>query len=293
MNYAAEYAQFLKGRVNLKSKIKVIFDASDGTAGLVLKELLPLIPDCEGVVINDEPNGDFPAHGPNPLGEGALVDIQKVMSQENADLGVIFDGDADRVLFLSEQGSLIDSFEVFHLIKDHFQQPLVIDVRALAKFTMPDLKIIESKAGRLFIWDTMRKFGGSFGVERSGHYFFKDFNYFDSAILAAIHMMNEVSSLKEKGIKLSDALALLPKLEYPPEVNFEVKDIAESLKRVKEFFSGDEHELSELDGVSIYAREFAFNLRASATEPVIRLNLAARDKRTWDKTIANIKAQLR
>ncbi|MDP3953764.1 MAG: hypothetical protein Q8P99_03015 [bacterium] len=292
MNYLAEYASFLSKSADLKTKIRVVFDASDGTAGLVLNELLPQIPQIEGVIINGEPNGDFPAHGPNPLGEGALVDLRRVIIQKEADLGAIFDGDADRVLFLDEQGALLDSFETFRLIKDRFEGPFVVDVRALARFSMPDIPVVESKAGRLFIWEAMRRAEAALGVERTGHFFFKEYRYFDSAILASIHLMNVVSELKTKGQRVFEAVKKMPKLEYPPEINFKVTNPVECIAKVKAKFSGGDYELFELDGVSVYGKDFAFNLRLSSTEPLVRLNLAARKKDTLEQKLAEIKEVL-
>ncbi len=293
MNYVDKYAQFLSTFAKLEAETKVVFDASNGTAGIVLEELLPKIPQLEGHIINGTPDGDFPAHGPNPLGENAFEDLRKAISREGADLGVIFDGDADRVLFLDEQGTSIDSYEAFLLIKGYFDPPFVVDVRALADFTMPGVPVVESMAGRLFIWEAMRKHEADLGVERTGHYFFKKYRYFDSAIIASLCLINFVSELKAQGKTLSQAVGDLPKVNYPPEINFQVADTQACIDEVRSEFESEATDIRQLDGLSVYTNHFAFNIRASATEPLLRLNIAAKDEETLEETLGRLKPLLK
>jgi len=289
MSYIERYIGFLSKFIDVKSPVKGVFDCSNGPVGKELEELFAKVDGVEAVIINNDVDGEFSAHGPNPLKEGALDDIREAITSQGADFGAIFDGDADRVLFLDEKGNLVDTFVVFALIKKDFEPPYVVDVRALSGFAMQDEDVIESKAGRFFLWQTMKGKKASLGAERTGHYFFKDFWYFDSAVLATVHMINIVSSIKADGGVVSRRVSDLVQFQYPPEINFEVGDAGGSIERVKKGFLDKRYKLYELDGVTVQGEDFAFNLRASATEPVVRLNIAASDKDVLDRILAKVK----
>ena len=289
MNYIEEYANFLGKFIRANNNVKVVFDCSNGPAGLVLEALIRGNTSITPTIINDELDGDFPAHGPSPLVAGALDDLRKTVIEQGADFGVIFDGDADRVMFMDERGELLDTYQVFRLIQKYFTPPFVVDVRALAAFVMPGEGVIESKAGRLFLWKTMHKHQATFGAERTGHFFFKDFNYLDSAILASIHVINLVSEIKGSGHTLSEAAKDLSKVIYPPEIILEVKDVSLAVRKVRDHYVSKGYSVSDLDGVTVQGEDFAFNLRAAATEPVAKLNIAAKDQTKIEECIAEIK----
>lgn len=287
MNYIREYTDFLKGFLNTKSEVKVSIDSSNGAAGPVVEMLFPT-DYVEAKFFNSNPDGDFPAHGPNPLSTKAIEDISKETIESSSDLGIIFDGDGDRVFFTDEKGQLIDSYDVLRLIKDFFKPPYLVDVRAMSQFTMPDLEAIEGKAGRYFLIKAMREYEAEIGVEYTGHYYFKDFFYTDSGILTAIHMINYVSSLSAEGNKLSEAIPKHSFVKYPEE-NIEVEDTDKTIERVKSAFEDKAGvEIKTLDGITVYGKDFAFNLRTSVTEPMVRLNLAANNKEILDKTLAEV-----
>jgi len=290
MNYLGKYAEFLRRQANLPVPIKIVFDASNGTAGPVLKEVFSDMVNVQAIVINDEISGDFPAHGPNPKSEGALEVLSQTVVREKADFGVILDGDADRVLFVDEKGGAIDSFDALSLIKKSFSPPYIVDVRALADFVFPGFKMIEVRAGRYSVSKALEENGADIGVERTGHFFFKNFFYKDSAILAVIYVANAVALLKKEGSKLSETIGRLGNVSRPPEMDFEIGDREGALRRVEEFYSEQGRlKIKKLDGISVFGDDFAFNVRSFNTEPVMRLNIAAKNKKILDEKLTEIK----
>ena len=289
MDYIKRYTKFLNQFLDLQEKVKVVFDCSDGSTGIVVRELFENHPHVDAVFINDEPNGDFPAHGPNPLSTQAKESLAKEVQKEKADLGVVFDGDGDRVFFFDEKGDWMDSYRTFSCIKDNFKPPYILDVRALAALTMPDVDVIEERVGRYFIINTMKDKQAELGVEYSGHYYFKDFFYSDSGILAAIHMINYVSDLKAKGKTLESVLKENSGYIRLEETNFTVKDTEEMIEKVKERFKKEDVTISTLDGVTVQGEDFALNMRASATEPLVRFSMAASHQDVLEKYLKEVK----
>ncbi|MBU2101555.1 hypothetical protein KKH05_02450 [Patescibacteria group bacterium] len=289
MNYAKKYADFLKNFFAPEESIRMVVDCSNGAVGPVFKELS----DVEGVefiLINDIPDGDFPAHGPDPLAEGATDQLAEAIIEHKADFGVVFDSDGDRAIFLDELGRAINSYSVFLCIKDFFKPPYVVNVNALADFTMPEAKVIEEKVGRFNIINTMREKSAELGVEHSGHYYFKEFSYSDSGILGVVFMVNYVAQIKKQGIAVSKIMGDLIKLEWPLETNYKVNDGEGVIMRVKEHYKNDPaYKIRELDGVSVFGPDFAFNVRASNTEPLLRLNIAAKNKKTFEDKLTEVK----
>lgn len=290
MSHLARYIKFLRGQLNIKASIKIVCDASNGTVGPVLRGVFDSFKGVELILINDEISGDFPAHGPNPKTKGAANELSAKVLQEGADLGAIFDGDADRVLFVDGRGQSIDAFDVLVLLKDSFRPPYIVDVRALADFTLPDLPTVEVRAGRYYVSKAVEEQNAELGVERSGHFFFKDFGYRDSAVLATIHLINAVSLLKKEGNSIQQLLEQANKIRRPPELDFQLEDREGALRRVEEHYGAlGSAKIHKLDGISVFGGDFAFNLRSSNTEPAIRLNIAASSKRVLDEKLTEIK----
>ena len=287
MNYTDKYINFLEKFIDVEAKIKVAFDASNGAAGPVIEKLFKR-PEVDPFFFNTNPDGDFPAHGPNPLANKAITDISKEVINSGADMGVIFDGDGDRVFFTDELGKLVDSYEVLRLIKDQFKPPYIVDIRAMPEFTMKDIDVVEEKAGRQFMIKAMMKRDADLAVEYTGHYYFKNFFYTDSGILASIYMINYLSSLRKENRKLSEVLKE-SKFAHIPEANFEVANVNEVIERVKESFTDEGVKIKELDGITIYHEDFALNLRPSVTEPLARLNMVAKDKKILDSQLNKVK----
>src|SRR3989338_4263166 len=186
------YSDFLKKNLNPQKKLKVIFDCSNGTAGPILKQLTINNEQLTTYFINDKPDGNFPAHGQNPLKSGALKQLQNKVKKYKADFGIIFDADGDRVFFIDNLGRFINPDAIARLLIWNLKpKKIIIDIRtgwlvknlksqsapsASASWRMgrrrTNLKIIESKVGHYFIKKLMRKIDADFSAEYSGHYYF-------------------------------------------------------------------------------------------------------------------------
>lgn len=247
MDYIKIYSDFLKKFLEPERKLKVVFDCSNGVAGLILKELFKTNLLINYELINHIPDGNFPAHGPNPSKKGALNDLRSAVLKNKADLGAIFDADADRAFFIDNRGRFIDPDIIARLLIWQLKpKKTVIDIRAgwlvkkrqasSVKCQVSDVKSQVSKVGHLYIKKLMRKIKADFGAERSGHYYFKisdtntrihtnDANkselnkntlYYDSGILATIETINAVSRLP---YSLADFNDLLPQYYRSGEIN--------------------------------------------------------------------------
>ncbi len=292
VTYIQQYADFIRGFLHPEAKVRVVFDTSNGAAGPVLENVFRH-KDIQAHYLNSKPDGGFPAHGPNPLAPGVTHELSETVKSQRADLGVIFDCDGDRVLFLDEIGRIINPYDIFTFLKAFSSPPYVVDVRALAEFTMPGTEVIEEKVGRYFIIKAMYKSQAGLGAEYSGHYYFDKFFYSDSGILAAVLMVNFVSRLKCGERSLSLALTELGGRKRAPEINFPVGNGATTLKSVENFYRAmDGIKTYVLDGVSVFGKDFAFNLRASVTEPLLRLNLAADSKAVLEERLAELKKMI-
>lgn len=291
MNYINLYVNFLKKFLKPQRKLKVVFDCSNGTTGLILKKIFKT-----GQLINSIPDGNFPAHGPNPMKNYALSDLRLAVKKSKADLGVIFDADGDRVFFIDNQCRLVDPDVISRLLIWHLRaKKIIVDGRtswliknikspayakALTGKQISKLKIIEAKAGYYFIKKVMRRHNVDFAGERSGHYFFQKFFNADSGILAAIEIINAISRLP---YSLADFSDLLPQYYRSPELNFKfnsARNYAENnaelrgkIKKIERKFKKQAIKISKIDGLTMEFKDWRFNLRPSNTEPLIRLNI--------------------
>ncbi|MDD5547815.1 MAG: hypothetical protein PHN74_02905 [Candidatus Pacebacteria bacterium] len=276
--YQFLYISFLKKFLKLKRPVKVVFDCSNGTTGLVLKKLFP-----RAIFINNKLNGNFPAHGPDPMAGGAMEQLQSAVKKHKADLGIIFDSDGDRVFFADDKGKTIDAEDAAFILAENYKQPFVIS--ADYGYRMKQYKTIISKVGRYFLKKKMIDKKASFGAERSGHYYFKDFNYSDSGIFAAIQMINFISGKNEK---IPDYLNKLPKL-YRFSKNFKVSDKEKIINRAEKFYKNKKIKVSSPDGLVVEAKDFRFCLRPSNTENLVRLNAEALSKEALSRGIKELK----
>jgi len=223
MNHITIYANFLKRFLNPKRKLKVVFDCSNGTTGMILKRLK--IKDLRFKIINDEPDGNFPGHGPNPWAKGAMSQLQKEILRRKADLGIIFDADGDRVFFVDNLGHVVEPDVIARLLIWQLRpKKVVFDIRTswlVKKLRIENLKLKISKVGHYFIKKLIRKTGADLGVEKSGHYYFKKFFNCDAGILTAIEIINAVSKLPYSLAYFSD---LLPQYYRSGEINVKMNN---------------------------------------------------------------------
>ena len=276
--YIKKYAGFLGEYFSINEPVRVIFDCSNGTTGPVLKELVKKNNLIEAYFINDEPDGLFPGHGPDPLMEGSMDNLRAEVSEKQADLGVIFDGDGDRVLFTDNKSSVLDARDVFYILAPLFDEPYVVDVsmgKRPMEWLLPSAKIIESKTGRYFLEEIIRLNDIDFGAERSGHFYFRDFFHADSGIFAAVLILNRVSELKMDGKTLAELRESIPKIYFSVR-NFSINEKKKAIKSIEKYFGGGNINTNNLDGLTVEGDSFWLNIRPSNTEPLLRLNLAAK-----------------
>lgn len=302
MDHVKIYANFLRRFLRVRESIKVIFDSSNGTTGMVLKELLRSNRFIKPVFSNARPDGNFPAHGPNPWGGSAIADLGRRVLKTNSDFGVIFDGDGDRVFFVDNRGRSISGDMTALLLGQSFRGPVILDVRAgyIAReyFSGAGRKVIESRVGHFFIKRRMREEKIQFGAEASGHYYFavKDSGnmlYFDSGILAAVHFMNQAARIMKQGMKLSDWIDALPKTYRIPETNFKVRDKRGIMKKTETHFKKSAKRISKMDGIRMDFRDYWFSIRPSNTEDLLRLNLEAKSAVVLRAELGKLKALIR
>ncbi len=307
MDYIKIYAGFLKKFLKPQKKLRVIFDCSNGTAGLILKKLFKTDSLIDYKLINQFPDGNFPCHEPDPLKKNALKHLRKTVLENKADLGIIFDADGDRAFFIDNLGRFIDPDVITRLLIWKLKpEKIVIDVRTgwlirKIKNQKSKIKIVESKVGHFYIKKLMRKIGADFGAERSGHYYFSPriFNnkiYYDSGILAAIETINALSRLP---YSLADFNDLLPQYYRSNEINIkmnrelEIKNREYLFKKIEKEFKNRTAKISHLDGLTMEFNDYWFNVRPSNTEPLLRLNIETTDKKTLDAFVKKLKFLIR
>jgi phosphomannomutase len=274
--------------VEALAPLRVVIDAANGTAGVMLPPVLERLP-IEAVRCFFEPDGTFPNHEPNPLLPENREFIVRKTLEEHADLGVAFDGDADRCFFVDDTGEFVPGDFATALLAEGIleKEPgakVIYDVRA--SWAVPEtieraggIPLV-SRVGHAFIKQLMRKEDAAFAGEVSGHYYFRDFTQADSGVVPFLLMLERIS---KGGTKLSELLRPYRERYFiTGELNTPVADVALKLQELKERF-GSEGTISHLDGVSVTADEWHFNVRPSNTEPLLRLNLEARSRELMEQ----------
>ena len=261
--------------------LRIVIDAANGMAGAMLPPVLERLP-VEAVTCFFEPDGSFPNHEPNPLLPENREFIMRKTLEENADFGVAFDGDADRCFFVDDTGEFVPGDFVTTLFAESIlaKEPggkIIYDVRA--SWAVPEAVeraggvALVNRVGHAFIKHRMRNEDAVFGGEVSGHYYFRDFFQADSGVVPFLLMLERVS---RAGKPLSDILRpYRDRYFITGEINTTVDDVPVKLQELKERF-GREGRVSHLDGISVDAEDWHFNVRPSNTEPLLRLNLEAR-----------------
>jgi phosphomannomutase len=274
--YVARVLSFVD--VDAIKPLKVVIDAANGMAGTMLPPVLERLP-VEAVRCYFEPDGSFPNHEPNPLLPENREFIVRKTLEEGADLGVAFDGDADRCFFVDDSGEFVPGDFVTALFAESVleREPgakIIYDVRASR--AVPDTieraggVPLVNRVGHAFIKARMRKDDAAFGGEVSGHYYFRDFSQADSGVVPFLLMLELIS----KRGRLSELLAPMRSRYFiTGELNTPVPDVALKLQELKERYA--DGRVSHLDGISVDFDDWHFNVRPSNTEPLLRLNLEA------------------
>ena len=268
--------------------LRVVIDAANGMAGVMLPPVLQRLP-IDAVRYFFEPDGTFPNHEPNPLLPENREFIIERTKAEGADFGVAFDGDADRCFFVDDTGEFVPGDFVTALLAESIleKQPsskIIYDLRA--SWAVPETvenaggTPLINRVGHAFIKHRMREEDATFGGEVSGHYYFREFSQADSGVVPFLLVLELVS---KRGQKLSEILQPLRERYFlTGELNTPVSDVALKLKELQERF-GTEGEVSHLDGISVDADDWHFNVRPSNTEPLLRLNLEARSEELMER----------
>jgi phosphomannomutase len=268
--------------------LRVVIDAANGVAGAMLPPVLERLP-IDARTYYFEPDGTFPNHEPNPLlPENREFIVAKTL-EEGADLGVAFDGDADRCFFVDDTGEFVPGDFVTALLAQAVleREPgakIIYDVRA--SWAVPDTiergggVPLVNRVGHAFIKHRMREEAAVFGGEVSGHYYFRDFSQADSGVVPFLLVLELIS---KRGEKLSEILRSFRERYFlTGELNTPVADVPLKLQELQERF-GPDGRVSHLDGVSVDFDDWHFNVRPSNTEPLLRLNLEARSKELMER----------
>jgi phosphomannomutase len=275
--------------VSAVAPLRVVIDAANGMAGAMLPPVLARLPTVSAVSCFFDPDGSFPNHEPNPLlPENREFIVGKTLS-EGADLGIAFDGDADRCFFVDDTGEFVPGDFATALLAASVlaKEPgasIIYDVRA--SWAVPETILaaggvpLMNRVGHAYIKHRMRKEHAAFGGEVSGHYYFREFSQADSGVVPFLMMLELIS---RDGRKLSEILApFRAKYFITGELNAPVADVALKLQELKERYAS-EGEISHLDGISVVADDWHFNVRPSNTEPLLRLNLEARSQELMER----------
>jgi phosphomannomutase len=298
-----DYAAFLKKLVDLSGirPLTVVVDAGNGMGGHTAPVVLADLP-LRVVPLYFELDGSFPNHEANPIDPANLRDLQEMVLAEAADLGLAFDGDADRCFVVDERGAVVTPSTLTALIavRELARHPgstvihNLITSRAVAEVVRENGgEPVRTRVGHSYIKQVMAQTGAVFGGEHSGHFYFRDFWRADSGMLAALHVLAALGSTPE-GTTLSRLLAPYDRYAVSGEVNSTVSDAADRMAAVEAAFTAEPGvTLDHLDGLTVDAADWWFNLRASNTEPLLRLNVEAVDQPTVDDVRDRVLAVVR
>jgi phosphomannomutase len=298
LDYRDTYLNFLRQYKPDISDLNIVIDASHGMGGPFIKDLLKKRP----AYIYEKPDGTFPNHDGNPLKPENLRDLKKLVKSKHADIGIIFDGDADRVMFVDENAEFISPDLMIAFIGEFFEDRLnpgtrlIQDIRTsksvaeyLSKY---DIDMHTWRVGRAYAASKLKEIDGLYGGELAGHYYFKDFYYSDSGLLACLIVLHVLKKLKNKGITLSQRIAEISKYYSSGEINFKINQKKEAMEAVKAYFMNQKEPASflDFDGYRLNYPDWWFNIRPSNTEPYLRLIAEASNKDMLNEKVETIKS---
>lgn len=295
-----DYLAFLKKYMGDLSGLKLAFDLSNGMSSLFAKQIFGDAPEY----IFDTMDGTFPNHEPNPLVHKNVVALEELVKKTGADAGVIYDGDADRVMFVDEKGNFVSPDLMIAVLGHYFigergEKGYVIqDIRsskAIGEYLEPmGAKMYTWKVGRANAARRLREIDGIWGGELAGHYYFKDFFYSDSGLLASILILRVLANLKKEGISFSQIIGKIARYQNSGEINFKLTDKQGAMDAVKAHFEEQEKPTAfmDFDGYRVEFPDWWFNIRPSNTEPYLRFICEATTKELLDKKVSEVKSLL-
>ena len=292
-----DYLPFLLKYKGDWSGLKIAMDVSNGMASLLVRDIFGDQP----TYIYEDMDGSFPNHEPNPLVPANVEDLKKLVAQTKADIGIIFDGDADRVMFVDENSRFISPDLMIAVLGHYFLEErgekgyVHQDIRsskAVGEYLAPMGGVMNTwRVGRAYAALKLRELDGVFGGELAGHYYFRDFYYSDSGLLAAILITNVVAKMKAQGVSLSQLIARIEKYQNSGEINFRVEDKKGAMDAVRDYFMGTEKSTAymDFDGYRVEFPQWWFNIRPSNTEPYLRFLCEATSKELLDEKVAKVR----
>ena len=293
----ADYLAFLLKYKGDWSSLKIAMDVSNGMASLFVRDIFGDQP----AYIYEDLDGSFPNHEPNPLVQENVADLKKLVVETKADVGVIFDGDADRVMFVDENGRFISPDLMIAVLGHYFLEErgekgyIHQDIRsskAVGEYLAPMGGVMNTwRVGRAYAALKLREIDGVYGGELAGHYYFRDFFYSDSGLLAAILILNVVAKMKAQGVTLSQLIGRIEKYQNSGEINFRLERKKEAMDAVRDYFMAQEQSTAymDFDGYRVEFPQWWFNIRPSNTEPYLRFLCEATTKELLDEKVAKVR----
>ena len=293
----ADYLAFLLKYKGDWSSLKIAMDVSNGMASLFVRDIFGDQP----AYIYEDLDGSFPNHEPNPLVQENVADLKKLVVETKADVGVIFDGDADRVMFVDENGRFISPDLMIAVLGHYFLEErgekgyIHQDIRsskAVGEYLAPMGGVMNTwRVGRAYAALKLREIDGVYGGELAGHYYFRDFFYSDSGLLAAILILNVVAKMKAQGVTLSQLIGRIEKYQNSGEINFRLERKKEAMDAVRDYFMAQEQFTAymDFDGYRVEFPQWWFNIRPSNTEPYLRFLCEATTKELLDEKVAKVR----
>lgn len=301
MDIKADYLSFLLKYKGDWSGLKIAMDVSNGMASLFVRDIFGDDP----AYIYEDMDGSFPNHEPNPLVQKNVEDLKKLVADTKADIGVIFDGDADRVMFVDENSRFISPDLMIAVLGHYFLEErgekgyIHQDIRsskAVGEYLAPMGGVMNTwRVGRAYAALKLREIDGVYGGELAGHYYFRDFFYSDSGMLAAILIVNVVAKMKRQGVSLSQLIARIEKYQNSGEINFRVEDKKGAMDAVRDHFMAAEKATAymDFDGYRVEFPDWWLNIRPSNTEPYLRFLCEATSKELLDEKVAAVRKILK
>jgi phosphomannomutase len=305
-DYIDEYVKFLSSHLSKdlkkhmqKKTVRLVGDCSNGSSGEIVKRFLE-INGFDYELLFSEPDGNFPCHNPNPLDNSASIVLCNTVLKNKADLGFILDPDADRIRFVDEKGQLLDNnFSACVVAKNlllHDKKKIIVH-DLVSRIVLGETirrnkgKEVISRVGFAFMNENMRKHDAIFGAEVSGHYSFRALYYLDGGLMMLVQMLNALYAKNNRGKRLSTLVKPLNKYFSCGEINYPLKDHVEKervLKMVLDYFKSNRKKffvkkISVLDGISVIMKDSWLNLRASNTEPLLRLRAESKNRNALEK----------
>ena len=292
-----DYLDFLLKYKGDWSDLKIAMDVSNGMASLFVRDIFGDQP----AYIYEELDGRFPNHEPNPLVPANVEALKKLVAETKADVGVIYDGDADRVMFVDENSRFISPDLMIAVLGHYFleergEKGIVLqDIRsskAVGEYLAPMGGQMHTwRVGRAFAALKLRELDGVYGGELAGHYYFKDFFYSDSGMLASILILNVVARMKVQGVSLSQLIARIEKYQNSGEINFRLERKQEAMDAVRDHFMSAEKSTAymDFDGYRVEFPDWWFNIRPSNTEPYLRFLCEATSKELLEEKVAKVR----